>query len=184
MNEPSTAPHAGQHPGPVEDFSKCHEGIISRLGAMSGLPALLEAALAARSLASDTLNLFEDGVFAHHLDEERALFPSVLLSASPGEEAVQVKALIERLVHEHRELEARWMALQPHVKAAAKGKPASLDAGAVQHLVSTYLAHARFEEAYFLPLAACILGRNANHLAALDVSLHIRHAPPARAGYL
>ena len=46
-------------------------------------------------------------------------------------------------------------------------------------LVSTYANHARFEEQVFLPLAHSILSRNGNHMAALGVSLHLRHAMPA-----
>ena len=53
---------------------------------------------------------------------------------------------------------------------------ADLDAAAVQTLVAEYQAHARFEEEVFLPLAQSILGRNSAHMAALGLSLHIRHA--------
>ena len=51
----------------------------------------------------------------------------------------------------------------------------------VQALVAAYLAHADFEEEAFLPLAATVLGRNDNHMAALGLSLHMRHAPPVTA---
>ncbi len=36
---------------------------------------------------------------------------------------------------------------------------------------------ARCEELEFLPLSEQILGRNGNHMAALGLSLHMRHQP-------
>jgi hypothetical protein len=63
------------------------------------------------------------------------------------------------------------------VKAAAKAKPGELDLVAVEELVQAFLAHANFEEQQFLPLAETILSRNGNHMAALGLSLHMRHAP-------
>jgi hypothetical protein len=55
---------------------------------------------------------------------------------------------------------------------------------AIQRLVTQYQAHAKYEETEFLPLAQTILGRNANHMAALGLSLHMRHNAPAIAGYV
>ena len=50
-------------------------------------------------------------------------------------------------------------------------------------LTTRYREHARFEETDFLPLSQTILGRNANHMAALGMSLHMRHAKPV-VGYI
>jgi hypothetical protein len=44
-------------------------------------------------------------------------------------------------------------------------------------LVTRYRAHAQYEESEFLPLSQTILSRNSNHMAALGMSLHMRHAP-------
>jgi hypothetical protein len=46
-----------------------------------------------------------------------------------------------------------------------------------------YLVHANFEEQWFLPLAERILGRDGNHMAALGMALHLRHAK-VPAGYV
>ena len=48
----------------------------------------------------------------------------------------------------------------------------------LSRLVSQYRAHAQFEEQEYLPLAQQILGRNGNHMAALGLSLHMRHQNP------
>ena len=61
--------------------------------------------------------------------------------------------------------------------ACARGQDSELDANDVHRLVSEYVAHARYEETDFLPAAEAILGRNDNHMAALGLSLHLRHAP-------
>ena len=61
------------------------------------------------------------------------------------------------------------------LKNVANGRDSNLDSAAVCRLVDTYTAHARFEEQTFLPLSQTILGRNNNHMAALGMSLHMRH---------
>jgi hypothetical protein len=77
-------------------------------------------------------------------------------------------------------MEALWKRVEPAVNANAKGKLADVDAAVVAELVHAYGIHARFEEEEFLPLADTILGRNGNHMAALGLSMHLRHArPPA-----
>ena len=176
---PPTAPDA-----PLGDFSRCHLGIVSQLESFSELPDLLGPAAQARVVAQDTLDLFKDSVLSHHADEEKELFPAVLRSAQPGEEAALVRSMTQRLVKEHRSIEAQWKEMEPAVREAARGKPAIVDPGAVQQLVVDYLAHARFEEEHFLPMAAHILSRNMNHGAALDMALHLRHAVPAIPAYI
>ena len=65
------------------------------------------------------------------------------------------------------------------LKAIAKGHDADIDGAADQcRWCSTYLAHARLEEKVFLPLSQTILGRNGNHMAALGMSMHMRHVLP------
>lgn len=177
--QPRDAPDA-----PLGDFSRCHLGIVSQLESFADLPDLLGPAAQARVVAQETLDVFRDGVFAHHQDEEKELFPAVLRSAMPGEEADLVQSMTQRLVREHRSLESQWKQLEPEVRAAAHGKTAAVDPGAVQQLVVDYLAHARFEEEHFLPMAAHILSRNMNHVAALDMALHLRHAVPPVVAYI
>jgi hypothetical protein len=166
-----------EHDSPLEGFSQCHDGILSRLEAFAELPALVSAADRARRIAQATLELFEPAVLEHHRDEERELFPAVERSAVPGVEVDWAQALSQRLTRDHRAIEALWKRLKPQVKEAAAGKAMVLDVDAVAELVRLYTAHARFEEDHYLPFAHDILGRNENHLAALAVSLHMRHTP-------
>lgn len=173
----ATTHDADTSSAPLTSFSQCHQGILSQLLAFEELPALQAAAARARTVAAQTLVLFRDAVLGHHADEENELFPAALRSAAPGAEADQVRAMVRRLTEEHRMIEARWKNLESAVKAVAKAGAADLDTAAVQELVQAYSAHARFEEDQFLPLAQTILSRNGNHMEALALSLHLRHAP-------
>ncbi len=163
---------------PVGDFAKCHAGILAHLEEFSRLPGLLDPAAQARRIAESMLSFFKNAVFEHHREEEIELFPAVLASTSEGEEHVTVKDMVDRLVREHRQIEAAWTHLEPALRAVAKGRDAALDGSAVTALIDAYAAHARFEEERFLPLSQTILGRNANHMAALGLSLHIRRTMP------
>jgi hemerythrin-like domain-containing protein len=176
MSNQPAKPKPVDQDAPLNSFSQCHAGILSQLEAMAELPALVAAAARARSVAMSTLALFQDSVLEHHAEEESELFPAVLRSAHPGEERERVETIVQRLTGEHRTLEALWKRIEHAVNANAKGKPVEVDAAVVAELVCAYGVHARFEEEEFLPLADTILGRDGNHMAALGLSLHLRHA--------
>jgi hemerythrin-like domain-containing protein len=118
----------------------------------------------------------DDAVLEHHKQEEEELFPAVLRSAEEGAEKDAVRSLVWRLTDEHREVETLWKRLRPDVARIAQGKAVALRQEAVDVLVSAYRHHAQTEERHFLPMAQEILGRNGNHMAALGLSLHMRHA--------
>lgn len=175
------APAPSQHPvdlqAPLTNFSQCHAGITKQLEALATLPELAQAAQRAREVAAGAEALFRDAVLEHHAEEERYLFPAVLRSAAAGAERDLVDGMVQQLTAEHRTLESMWSRLQPAVHAVAQGRPAALDAALVGQLVRDYLQHAKFEEEQFLPLAETVLRRNGDHLAALGLALHLRHAP-------
>jgi hemerythrin-like domain-containing protein len=173
----STPNQPAEH-SPIDDFSQCHAGIVTHLKALGQLPALLEPAAKARQIAGDTVAFFREAVYEHHAEEERELFPAVLSSAAKGEEHDKVQAIITELTAEHRKVEAVWSLLQPKLKAVAKGHDADIDGNSIMALVDIYQSHARYEEEVFLPLSQTILARNSNHLAALGLSMHLRHALP------
>lgn len=175
MSTPEPASTADQ---PLDTFSLCHAGILEHLANFGQLPAMLEPARRAREIAAEMLGFFRHAVYEHHADEERELFPAVLASATPGDERDYVQMITERLTREHRAVEAAWTRLEPELKLVAKGQDSLIEPLAITLLVSTYRAHATYEEQVFLPLAEAILSRNANHMAALGVSLHLRHALP------
>ncbi|WP_088280518.1 hemerythrin domain-containing protein [Ideonella sp. A 288] len=171
-------PIRADNDNPIDDFSNCHVGIVAQLNEMARLPGLLEPAALARKIAGDTVRFFREAVYEHHAEEERELFPAVLASSQKGDERDTVQAIVDQLVREHRQVEAAWELLEPALKAVAKGQDADVDVVALDALVIRYQAHAAFEERHFLPLSQTILGRNSNHLAALGVSMHMRHVMP------
>ena len=179
-----TTPSDDANKQPINEFSECHSGILKKLDMLGELPALLDAASRAREIAARALEFFREAIFEHHQDEERELFPAVLASAEKGAEYDQVKALAKRLTDEHRELEASWKRLEPELKRVAKGQDSRLEIAEVERLVARYKAHAELEENEFLPLSKTILGRNSHHMAALGLSLHMRHAPKRPATYI
>jgi hemerythrin-like domain-containing protein len=163
---------------PLKTLYHSHESLVEALGELGELPVLVEQAQRSQRLAATCLERFHKHLLEHHADEERALFPAVTASAKPGEEGDRVKSMVRQLTAEHRELERMWATLEPAVEAAAKGRCEAIDGELLHRLVSRYSHHARFEEDHFLPLAQEILQRDANHLGALGVSLHMRRVPP------
>ena len=163
---------------PISHFSNCHLGIFAQLSRMGDLPALLGPAAQARRIAEESLSFFGKAMYSHHSEEEKDLFPAVHQSANAGAERLQVDGLVEQLTHDHRALEKLWESLEPGLRKVANGQNTTLDVLALQSLVQRYQAHARLEEQAFLPLAQNILGRNDNHMAALGLTLHMRHVPP------
>lgn len=179
MASNTTTPPPVPEDKPLDNFSHCHDGIIRNLKTMDSLPQLAVAADQARLVADGVRNFFRDVIYNHHEEEERLLFEAVLASATEGEEHARVKAITDQLTREHRQVEAMFAKLEPELKKMAKGQACHLDAAQIGTLVTQYRAHAEFEEAEFLPLSQQILSRNSNHMAALGLSLHIRHVSVA-----
>jgi len=175
MDQPNPTTPQASGDEPLNIFSHCHDGILKQLKTMGDLPELVAAAERARKVAEDTRNFFRDVIYNHHEEEERVLFEAVLASATEGDELAHVKAICDRLTREHRVVESMFVKLEPDLKKMAKGQPCHLDLAAIEQLVSQYSAHATFEENEFLPLSHTILSRNSNHMAALGLSLHVRH---------
>ena len=170
--------HPAADDAPVQGFSRCHEGIVAKLEELQQLPALAQAATQARRIAQSAQAFYREVVLTHHADEEKELFPAVLASAQAGDERERVQAIVVRLAQEHRRIESLWREIEPGVQAVAQGGEAKLDARRLGDFVAQYRAHADYEEREFLPLSSVILGRNHNHMAALGLSLHMRHALP------
>lgn len=168
---PATAPDDA---APLDRFADCHKGIVSHLETLGELPALLASLERARQIADSTVQFFQDAVFSHHVDEEKDLFAAVLAHAAAGQERDGVQHLVTQLTAEHRSIERLWAGLQPGLARLAKGQSAEVDVSAVDDLVRRYTAHARFEEAEFLPRCEAILGRSDADMADLGLALHLR----------
>jgi hypothetical protein len=171
---------------PLWRFCGSHADIGEGLQRLAELPVLAEALRRAREEAAAALKLFEEKVVGHHVDEEQELFEAVTRSARGTDDEARVDALVSRLTSEHRVMEQSWCRIRPGVLAVAAGKPQAQPGfdEAIAGLVDMFREHARMEEEVFLPLADRILTRNPNHMAALDLSLYIRHVPAPRLAYV
>lgn len=189
MNAVRTAPRANPSSAlhePLWRFCGSHVEIGDGLQRLGELPALADALRRAREGAAAALKLFQEQVVGHHVDEERELFVAVTRSACGTDDEARVDALVSRLVSEHRAIERLWCRIRPSVLAVSAGKPPADAnfAADVADLLAMYGEHARMEEEVFLPLADRILSRNPDHLAALDLSLYMRHVPMPRLAYV
>jgi len=170
-------------PTPLNDFSNCHSGILSKLEVMDQLADWSEAANRARTGAKEVLEFFREVMFEHHREEEQDLFPAVEAAATPGHERTHLVDMARALTQEHRELETLWRQLEPGLKRLAKGQDMDLPADLLAGMVKAYSAHARREEADYLPMAHAVLSREGGRMDALALALHIRHRP-AVVGYI
>ena len=171
---------------PIRSFCGSHQAVFQGLAELRRLPALAQALEDARTTAQATLALFDGDATCHNAEEEKELFPAVLASARGTEDEGRVDELVTRLTAEHRRIERLWAQLRPAMKAVAVGKPADHPRfkEAVQELARAWGEHTCLEEEAFLPLADRVLARNPNHLAALDLSLHMRHVSMPLVGYV
>lgn len=162
---------------PLTDFSGCHVGITRNFTKLGELPALVaqpDKAEQVRQTAAELRQFFRDVVLQHHTDEEKELFAAVkAVLRQHLDQGMLASGYIGRLTEEHRHLEGLWAYIEPDIKRLEKGKPVELKLDAIQQLSADYLAHANFEEQYFLPLAEQLL--SVNDMAALGMSLHMRH---------
>ena len=161
---------------PIQDFSDCHVGIVNILDELTALAQQRSPVAQRREVAGRILKFFRDVVTAHHSEEEVELFSAVLADATAGAERKTVEDIVHQLVGEHRRIEGLYAGIAPVLGPMESGGDVLLNAAEVAALVDAYIAHARYEEEVFLPLAQRILGRNSDHMAALGLALHIRHA--------
>jgi len=151
--------HTAPHPPSLAGISKAHSDIIAHLFHLSGLGTQVPLSSQARLDAQQTIDFFRRTVLAHHHAEETRLFPLVLAKAEAGDERAYVEALVEKLVAEHRQIEALWAALEDMLTAMIAGKGSAAIDAHIQDLVLDYGDHATEEESKFLPLCQEILRR-------------------------
>lgn len=161
----------------LHTFVDCHAGIVEQLQILERLARPGPPEDSARRQAADILAFFDNVVRRHHREEEQLLFTAALAEAHPGAERDGIDAAAKRLTAEHRELEALIDKVTPSLAALMDGKTSvSLDRTKLLELSERYKAHARYEEASFLPQVQEILERGGPQLAKLGLRLHL-HDP-------
>jgi len=157
-----SAPLAGLE-APFEMLAACHE----RVERMLALQARLQQHLKdkgcdepARQAARDVMRYFDLAAPLHHQDEEVHVFPPLL--AGPDAE---LRALVERLLRDHRQMEQAWVAARRTLQAIADS-PAGADgpaplapeqADALERFAALYRQHLDDENGVAYPAAQAAL---------------------------
>lgn len=154
-----TGPAAGME-APLEMLSACHGRVERQCATLRRLVPHLAAHGAdgeARVAAANVMRYFDTAARHHHADEEEDLFPA-LLESMAGSDAVCLRALVEGLTAEHRELESAWRRVRRALERIEAGEAAPLAAEVVEGLAQLYERHIAREESELLPMAARLLG--------------------------
>lgn len=144
---------------PLEMMAACHLRVADQCATLDRLAVHLGqhgADPQAHSAALAVMRYFDTAARHHHDDEELDLFPA-LIESMAGSDAVCIRALVDGLLADHRELERRWAALRPALQRIAQGSAALLAADAVRAFIELYERHIAREEAELLPMAARLL---------------------------
>ena len=153
-----SAPSAGFEV-PLEMLSACHHRIEHQCATLRRLLPHVAAHGAdadARTAAARVLRYFDTAGQQHHTDEEENLFPA-LIESMAGSDAVCLRALIDRLMADHRELDAHWQRVRVALLHVVAGDDAALPSADVEALVGLYEQHIELEERELLPMAARLL---------------------------
>ena len=144
---------------PLEMLSACHGRVGQQCATLRRLAAHLPAHGAdaqARAAAAVVIRYFDTSAVHHHEDEEVDLFPA-LVESMAGSDATCIRALVDGLAREHRELGARWARVRAVLARVSAGEAAPLAHDDVDALVGLYERHVAREEDELLPMAARLL---------------------------
>ena len=154
---------------PFEMLEACHERVERMLGLILRLQKHLQEVgcdNSAREAARDVMRYFDQAAPRHHEDEERHVFPPLM--AGPD---AAVKALVLRLIQDHRQMELAWTDARTVLQAVADHGDPAWPGLTVWHQVKLndfarlYPPHVDDEEKMAYPAARSLLGPSA--LAAM-----------------
>lgn len=140
---------------PIAVLAHCHTRIRKQLTTLQKLLAHLPmhgANVDAQQAAHAVLRYFNDAATLHHEDEEENLLPQLEMTAS-GEDASQLQIILPKLLEEHRQMAALWLALDRQLSTIATGQSAQLSEADVARFASLYGAHMHMEESVIAPMA-------------------------------
>jgi hemerythrin-like domain-containing protein len=149
----------------------CHQQIHDHLSELAELMERMETSSDSahcRQKAKTIEAFFSETSRAHHAEEERNIFPNLLLSDKP--ELVQA---VRTLQQDHGWIEQNWLELAPMLRAIAQGED-WVDTAELKHNAEVFLAlchdHIVLEETLIYPEAksnfADELASRAKRLAA------------------
>lgn len=138
----------------------CHLQIHSHLAVLAELLEQLESGadvVLARQKVTAAEAFFSETARAHHQEEERLVFPSLL--QSPDAELVHA---VHTLQQDHGWIEQNWLELSPMLRAIAQGED-WVDMAELQHTIGVFLTlcheHITLEETLIYPQARAMLAQ-------------------------
>lgn len=158
LPHPTAAPWPGfSSPGagfedPFALMLACHERVQRTLRLLQKLQAHVHAQgndAQAKEASQDVLRYFDKAAPLHHEDEERHVFPQLLLRKQP-----ELTALVVRLQQDHQRMTALWKLARQPLQALALGLQTSLspaDDQALNAFAGLYADHIRDEESMAYP---------------------------------
>lgn len=176
------APAAGCE-APFEMLAACHERVERMLALIGRLQQHLQAHGcddSARRAACDVMRYFDMAAPQHHLDEELHVFPPLLAGPDAG-----LRALVQRLLQDHRDMEAAWPVARCVLEAVAKSAAADWiplgpsQTAALNRFAALYGRHLADEDHLAYPAAQAVLAADA--LQAMSRDMMQRRGVPAAA---
>ncbi|MDP3799302.1 MAG: hemerythrin domain-containing protein [Polaromonas sp.] len=162
-------------------LAACHERVERMLALIGRLQQHLRehgCDEAARRAACDVMRYFDIAAPQHHLDEELHVFPPLLAGPDAG-----LRALVQRLLQDHRDMEAAWPAARGVLQAVAKSPAADWtplapsQTGALNRFAALYGRHLQDEDRLAYPAARAAL--TADALRAMSRDMMQRRGVPA-----
>lgn len=151
-------------------LSACHDRVQRSLDLLGRLVEHVDLHghdASSRSAAADVLRYFTLAAPLHHQDEELHLFP-LLLAHGSAEMVTQV----ERLQHDHAQMESLWRGIEPALRAWSSGVTTPLTSpqrDAIQVFRALYPPHIALEESSVFPQAFALLGPQASSDAGREM---------------
>lgn len=178
-----SAPAAGFEE-PFEMLATCHERVERMLALTARLQQhLLEKGCdePARQAARDVMRYFDLAAPLHHQDEELHVFPPLL--AGPD---AALRALVERLMQDHRQMEVDWTEARRTLHAVAESTESGwtpltpAQTGALNQFAALYRQHLDDENSTAYPAAQAALPPQALEAMSEDM-MQRRGVAPVRA---
>lgn len=158
---------------PLEMLVACHGRVRKFCDTLQKLSKHLAAhgnTLDAQTAAANVLRYFEVAAPLHHADEEEDLFPALLKASEDRMDASELRHAIQKLTHEHPQLDTMWRQLKPRLQKVQAGDEAHLgDDGLVEQFAHHYALHAQEEETQVYPWAERLLTEK--QLAKISASM-------------
>lgn len=177
-----SAPAAGFE-APFEMLATCHDRVERMLALQVKLQQhLLEKGCdePARQAARDVMRYFDLAAPLHHQDEELHVFPPLLAGANAA-----LRALVQRLMQEHRQMEVDWTEARRTLLAIADSTESGwtpltpAQTGALNQFAALYRQHLDDENSTAYPAAQAMLPPDAMQTMSEDMMQRRGVAPSA-----